>query len=84
MLQYDKIDVSDINKTIESKECIVCHYDAVYLAFPPHIFPTVFFLDHVRSWEYDELFQKYFSISNKVSNTIRKELKYDTLTRKTF
>ena len=29
MLQYDKIDVSegiDINKTSESKECMLCHY----------------------------------------------------------
>ena len=29
MLQYDRIDVSegiDINKTSESKECMLCHY----------------------------------------------------------
>ena len=29
MLQYDRIDVSeeiDINKTSESKECMICHY----------------------------------------------------------
>ena len=29
LLQYDRIDVSkgiDINKTSESKECILCHY----------------------------------------------------------
>ena len=29
MLQYDGIDVSkgiDVNKTIESKECMLCHY----------------------------------------------------------
>ena len=43
MLQYDKIDASegiDINKTNESKECILCHYwyfEDVGYEFQPYV-----------------------------------------------
>ena len=43
MLQYDRIDVSegiDINKTSESKECMLCHYwyfEDVGYKFQPYV-----------------------------------------------
>ena len=43
MLQYKKIDVSegiDINRTIASKECMLCHYryfKDVGFKFEPHV-----------------------------------------------